>query len=654
MRTKPETEKSIKETEGNYYRPDIDGLRAIAVIGIMLFHLDFNAFGGGYIGVDVFFVISGFLITKIIRKEHSSVNGFNFQDFYTRRARRILPALFATLLLSFIFAYFIFSPSDFKRFSGAHIASTLSIGNFYFWNEAGYFDAASKTKPLLHIWSLGVEGQFYLVWPILIILLAKSVKLIRPALFLITCSSLLANLIFQNEKSTIFFLPFFRVFEFSIGAILVFINNNFRPERNIHKEFLTILGITLILIPDIYFTSDIPFPTYNALIPCLGAAFAILAGNAKYTGLILRNPVSFYIGRISYSLYLVHWPIIVFYKYQTGSNPEVFESFLLFSSSLFIAFLSFKFIETPFRKARENNFWTKNHTFANGAIITAIILLIPATHSFLNAGWSWRFPPNIAKVINKTNENLSKRKYLHRDCSSHNIQKIIAGKCTETDDTKYNTLVLGDSVGDYAWHGIRENLPEKFHNILQFTPGGCAPFFKHWPESCQPLVNYAFHELIAEGQIDLVILFSLRWPRLELIKTLVFLDDIKQQTIVVGNPILFTDSFPNILTKTLPKNNREITEVAPSYIKRPTSDQILATRELVAKMGFMYYGIVENICKDIAEKHSCTFVRDDILLTFDDNHLTPEFSKQIFKGLAEQIKILSMNPHLRIPIQPSQ
>jgi len=653
MKAKSKPEEFIREAKGNDYRPDIDGLRAIAVIGVILFHLDLNAFSGGYTGVDVFFVISGFLITGIIRKEYFSPGGFSFQGFYIRRARRILPALFVVLFFSFICAYFIFSPADFKRFSGAHIASILSVSNFYFWNEAGYFDVASKAKPLLHIWSLGVEGQFYLVWPILVAMLLRCEKIIKPALILIISLSLLANLVFHDDKSTIFYLPFFRVFEFSIGAILVFFNDNFRPEKNIYKEILTVLGLALILISFSYFTNDLPFATYFALIPCIGAGFIVFARNAKYAGLILRNPISFYIGRISYSLYLAHWPIIVFYKYQAGSNLDDFERALLFASSLFIAFLSFKFVETPSRKVVENNFWTKKHVFASGAAVAATILLIPAAHSFLNNGWPWRFPINIAEVINKTRENISTRKYLHGNCEVRDIQKIIAGKCTKKNTTKYNILVMGDSVGNYAWHGIRENLPEKYYNILQFTPSGCGPFFEYGHENCQPIVNYAFKELIAEGQFDLVILFSLSWPKPGLEKTLVFLRNIKQKAIVVGRPIMFTDSLPSILTKSLPKNNSEINKIAPDFIKRPTLDELLSTKGLIEEMGFMYYGIVENVCKNITDWNSCTFIRDDILLTFDNHHLTPRFSKEIFKDLAVQIKNLSISSQPRSSTQLS-
>ena len=162
------------------YRPDIDGLRALAVFSVLFFHLGFTTFGGGYVGVDVFFVISGFLITQLIRAEVQRTESFRFSNFYMRRARRLAPALFFTFALCFAFAVVLFSPSDFERFSGALVHAVVSLSNFYFWTESGYFDTAATVKPLLHTWSLSVEEQFYLVWPAtMVFLLLKA----RPFAF---------------------------------------------------------------------------------------------------------------------------------------------------------------------------------------------------------------------------------------------------------------------------------------------------------------------------------------------------------------------------------------------------------------------------------------------------------------------------------------
>ena len=163
------------------YRPDIDGLRALAVLCVIFYHLGFESFSGGYVGVDVFFVISGYLITNLIVDEVKETKSFNFANFYVRRARRLFPALFFTCLLSFIFAFLLFSPLHFDRFGGALTSTMMSISNFFFWNESGYFNASSDFKPLLHTWSLSVEEQFYFLWPAtLVFLLIRASKWIVP------------------------------------------------------------------------------------------------------------------------------------------------------------------------------------------------------------------------------------------------------------------------------------------------------------------------------------------------------------------------------------------------------------------------------------------------------------------------------------------
>jgi peptidoglycan/LPS O-acetylase OafA/YrhL len=317
------------------YRADIDGLRAVAVLCVLFFHLDFAAFSGGFVGFDVFFVISAFLITRLIFNEVKINQSFNFAHFYSRSIRRLAPALIVTLSSSWIFAFLLFSPEHFKRFGGALLSAMLSISNFFFWSESDYFDTAVEFKPLLHTWSLGVEEQFYLLWPaLLVFLLFKGPKIVAPLFLLVGITlSLLLNVIFADGNSglvaslpkaigewfsdgaaTIFFLTPFRIFELGIGALMVWLIQ-YKPRNSLVLEPLVIIGLSMIGYGVFAFDKTTLFPSYNALLPCLGAALIIYAGSAKYTGRLLNNVIMVCIGLISYSLYLVHWPLFIFYQY---------------------------------------------------------------------------------------------------------------------------------------------------------------------------------------------------------------------------------------------------------------------------------------------------------------------------------------------------
>ncbi|HEY8269663.1 MAG TPA: acyltransferase, partial [Pseudobdellovibrionaceae bacterium] len=251
------------------YRPEIDGLRAIAVISVLFYHVGFETFRGGFVGVDIFFVISGFLITRLIRDEVNSSQAFSFSNFYLRRVRRLVPALLFTLGLSSVCAYVLLSPQHLQIFGGSLASAITSLSNFYFWRESGYFDAEVKFKPLLHTWSLCIEEQFYLFWPLLVtfLLLKKDKRYLLGTSIALFSISLLANLVitekFPDSASTIYYLAPFRVFEFMVGAVLVELVQ-FQTKKQWVHEVLIVLGLIMILFPALVFTEKTVFPSYNA------------------------------------------------------------------------------------------------------------------------------------------------------------------------------------------------------------------------------------------------------------------------------------------------------------------------------------------------------------------------------------------------------
>ena len=346
------------------YQPHIDGLRAIAVLVVLLFHLGVSGFPGGFVGVDVFFVISGFLITRLIRSEIDETGTFAFGRFYLRRARRLAPALLLTLTLSLIAGVFLFSPESLKRLGAETLTSLTSTANIYFWQQADYFDVSTRLRAMLHMWSLSVEEQFYLLWPATIVLLyrgrfRRAFPILLGALVLtslwlnfpfgrgIPAGSSILPLAFENGKPTIFFLLPFRVFELGIGAMLAWLPSRWSLPKTAHDASL-LLGLSLIGVSVASFDSELLFPSFYALVPCIGAALVIHSGEHSRCAALLRTKALVGIGLISYSLYLLHWPMIVFWEYAYGPARR-WEMVLLGAASILLAMLSYRFVEQPFR-----------------------------------------------------------------------------------------------------------------------------------------------------------------------------------------------------------------------------------------------------------------------------------------------------------------
>ncbi|WP_417485068.1 acyltransferase family protein [Maricaulis salignorans] len=345
------------------YRPDIDGLRAFAVSVVVLYHVGLNSFSGGFIGVDVFFVISGYLITGIIQKQALSERGFSFTNFWSRRAKRLLPVLFFVLFSSTIAAYALF-PEDLRLdyLSSAKYA-TLSLANVYFFINSDYFDASSTLRPLLHTWSLGVEEQFYIFWPILIIAISQRARVARLAILAVlgVASFLTAELAVSGvylDSSAAFYLTPFRVFEFCIGAIAFEIGSSGYIRRSFHLPML-IVGVVGLSAAVLVIDESVAFPSWSALIVSVATALIIFDGRNWVSRSVFGNVAVVYLGKISYALYLVHWPIIVFYNYMVPGQNSALEIVALLASMLLISVILHHGLENPVRyRVFAGNRWT--------------------------------------------------------------------------------------------------------------------------------------------------------------------------------------------------------------------------------------------------------------------------------------------------------
>ncbi|MBI4887935.1 MAG: acyltransferase [Acidobacteria bacterium] len=387
---------------GADYRPDIDGLRALAVLAVVCFHLGVAPARGGYVGVDVFFVISGFLITRLILGDLQA-GTFSLSRFYERRARRLFPALSFTVGCSFLFAVLLFSPQHLKPFGGSAVATMLGVSNVYFWYESGYFDVEAAFKPLLHVWSLCVEEQFYLVWPAFMLLLwrLRSNWFRAGAIAAAGVVSLvLSERALSVDAAASFYLTPFRVVEFAAGALMVWLVAR-QPTNGLWLEPIALGGLALVAYPVFAYTPATPFPGLHALVPCLGTALLLHAGAARYTGMLLRNAPAVGLGLISYSLYLVHWPIIVFYRYYKFDDLSGREAWALVAVSVAAAFFMYRFIERPFRRRRgvPENRYAPPARFALGCIVLALLLIGPGAGAFMSGGWTWRLPKEIRSAV---------------------------------------------------------------------------------------------------------------------------------------------------------------------------------------------------------------------------------------------------------------
>ena len=450
----------------NLYRPEIDGLRALAVLSVIFFHAGIEVFQGGFVGVDVFFVVSGYLITTIILKDIEK-GKFSLTYFYQRRCRRILPALLVTIILSFPIALILLPPNDLQNFSKSVISSLSFWSNFQFSSETGYFATPGEYKPLLHTWSLSIEEQFYIFYPLLFIILFKLGKkifnfVIITLLFLsLGFAQWSGNLNYQypflDENLSFysqsvfseFMMPFGRIWELALGAFCAFLPNKnifsryFSSKKNkiVFFNFSSFIGISLIFFSFFYLSRNFPYPSFYSMIPTIGTALLIIfATEDTFMKKILSNKILVFIGLISYSAYLFHYPIFSFIKYSQ-INIDYKDYIYLIPAILFLSFLNWKYIEKPFRN---KNTPVKNLFFF--IFLGYLILLSASLYIYKNDGLKNRSKFAITEnIINSFKISEEGKKCIDIDFVhlKKNQDKIC--KIGNKNSDKIDFIVFGDS-----------------------------------------------------------------------------------------------------------------------------------------------------------------------------------------------------------------
>ncbi len=454
------------------YRPEVDGLRSLAVIPVILFHAGFTLFSGGFVGVDVFFVISGYLITTIILSELEAGN-FSLVKFYERRARRILPALFLVMVVCLPFAWMWLFRKDLKDFTQSMAAVSVFSSNFLFLSESGYFDTAAELKPLLHTWSLAVEEQFYVLFPLFLMFSWRwGKKWMLPLLSLATIASLaLAHWGAFNAPSANFYLLPSRGWELAIGAFVAFHffrkqSPSFPPALN---QLLSGTGLLSIVFSVFFFDSNTPFPSLYALIPTLGTALILLcAWPTTFVGKLLGRPLFVGMGLISYSAYLWHQPLFAFARHRYLNEPGPLVFGLLALTSIGLAYLSWRFVERPFRK---QGVFSRKQVFllAGGGTIffIAILLLVP----YLDRHFPEKiFRESVGELQHRVRANFG----LRQDCVG---QSSPARGCMTSEDPEI--MLWGDSYAMHLMQGILASKPDA--GIVQMTVSLCGPILDAAP-----------------------------------------------------------------------------------------------------------------------------------------------------------------------------
>jgi peptidoglycan/LPS O-acetylase OafA/YrhL len=378
------------------YRPEIDGLRAIAVLPVIFFHAGFKLFNGGYVGVDVFFVISGYLITTLIVSEKEA-GSFSIIRFYERRMRRILPALFFIVLVSILFAWLWLLPSDLKDFAESLVAVSTFWSNIFFLNHSGYFDTAAELTPLLHTWSLAVEEQYYVLFPLLILLIWLMGRRWIPIVLVgVTILSLAAAQWGSvREPVASFFLLQTRAWELGIGALVALYllrggaSGTVRPAV---RQSLSMAGLLMIGASVFAFDNNTPYPSVYTLLPTVGTALIVLFGTFEtLVGMVLGSSALVGVGLISYSAYLWHQPIFAFTRYRLMEEPSAMLMLLLSGVAIALAFVSWRFVELPFRtKGR----FTRPQIFTFALTVTLSLIVLGLLIG-VNNGFASRMPENV-------------------------------------------------------------------------------------------------------------------------------------------------------------------------------------------------------------------------------------------------------------------
>ncbi|MFC4671026.1 acyltransferase family protein [Seohaeicola nanhaiensis] len=630
------------------YRPEIDGLRSLAVVPVILFHAGFQAFGGGFVGVDVFFVISGFLITSILVRDIAA-GRYTLIGFYERRARRILPALFLVSLLCLPVAGILFVPRDFVDFGQSLIAVATFLSNFLFWQEAEYFGANAELKPLLHTWSLAVEEQYYILFPLLLAGLWHWGRArVAAVLVLLSVLSLaLAQWGVHAAPSATFYLLPGRAWELLLGALCALVPaaplvQDGRAAQAL-RQGLSLAGLGLLIGSVLLMDKTTPLPGFNALFPTVGTALILLCARpGTLVHHLLAQPLLVGIGLISYSAYLWHFPLFAFARYQSLSAPSPWLMAALSLLCLPLAWLSWRFVETPFRDRRFLGRWPLLGT--SGAWLAALAALGLTIH--LANGFDGRLVRSALISQGEVGHLPMHRKvadtYLR--CTPESFAQQSAEyegylRCLQSRPGAPEVALIGDSMAEHLFLGLAENLPQA--NIVFYINHSL-------PLIAQPESHLIFETLAAQPDLRTVVLtmyYKQKVPELlaegrslegELTETIRWLRVRGKTVVIVGaTPSFWFPPYRCAFSLNAGSSGKCDMDVSEFQATEALYDDIFRT--VAGREGAEYVRLADLFCN----AESCSMRRGDTLLFRDSYHLNIPGSRYVGEALVERSAVLS-------------
>ena len=482
------------------YRPEIDGLRALAVIPVILFHAGFQIFSGGFIGVDVFFVISGYLITTILIDDIEH-NRFSFKTFYLRRARRLLPALTLVMILCIPVAMALMTPRQLDQFANGLIAVGIFASNILIWQESGYFDTASEEKPLLHTWSLGIEEQYYILFPIFLFLFWRFGKnrVFWLIVIMAAFSLMLSEWGARYKPSANFYLLPTRAWELFAGSMTAIVAKDRKFQRN---DYLSIIGLIAIILPYFIYDSQDLLPGLLTLVPVAGVILVILfSKEGTYVAKFLSIKPLVFIGLISYSAYLIHQPLFAFSRLGTYLPLSHLQIISLIFITFILAYLSYKFVETPFRRGRISLKFT---------IIPLFVVLCAAAvpHGVYQ---DWLYSKEQVNFFESATQKTPDQNNCHLNSDIISQEDCIFGESSASP----NVAVIGDSHARTFAYVLGESFQKQNKSLLFNGYAHCPPILgvSHlgYQSNCNGYYEQAINKAINNEELDTIILVA-RWP----------------------------------------------------------------------------------------------------------------------------------------------
>jgi len=603
--------------------PQIESLRALAVISVVFFHFEIFNFSGGFVGVDIFYVISGYLFTSIIISDLKNKK-FNLYDFYLRRVRRILPLLYLTVVTVLILGSFLFNNLHYERLIHSSFSAITFVSNFFFTSEAGYFDNDKIFKPLLHTWSLSVEIQFYIIWPIIVFLSYKIFKdNFLIAIIVIFSLSLFLSLILSPRFEGYFYNPFLRLFEFIIGSFCIFFNKEIVKR---YSDTIFIIGLSLILYCLFFFRPDDVFPGYNSLIPCIGAFLIIISSNNL---IIFKNffinKFFTYLGKISYSIYLIHWPVLVYFNYLYFEKNNFVIKIFLTILTIFLSSLSYRYIEEPFRSKDFSKFNINNLKILS--FLTVIFFIISTSNLHLDKLRNYFVDTSKSEKIDK---NISKTRNIFNKVDSNQSKKIKDEIYFQNKNSK-NILLIGDSHGLDLYITLDKNNSfsefekiyydyRRFYCFKKDTKHEKAIKFirkiVNKKNTCQIILNeyqdrdFLNYELISAA--DIVIIHESWVKDLDLSKLKNFIQKYDDTEILLVNRRPQFIDIPTLYTQTSGNLNL--------LAKKYSNNSVITINEMLKdeskKNNINYFDIFQLICAP----NECKVIHDNEILITDKYH----------------------------------